>query len=136
MNTNKILTWHYLLHFDYSKPLPNFRSKEILDKYNDLKIKENDIPKYIYNKYLINKKYNLVKNDFPYLTDNNVEHYVLWINQSYEKIITKEEIKNIIINKMKELQYDEYIFYENHESVKTIHEIKHYQIFFRKINIS
>lgn len=133
-----ILTWKYLLEFNYSQPLPNFRSKQVLQNYNDFKNKNKNknITKYIYKKYLKNKQYLIIENDFPYLTESNVFHYVLWINKSYEPFISKPILEKIIIEKMNELQFDEYIYFENHSSVKTIHDIKHYQIFFKKFFIT
>lgn len=134
METNK-LTWEFLKHFNFKNPLPNFRSKATLDKYKTFKNNTKNVSKFIYEKYLKNKPYCIEKNDFPYVSESNMEHYILWINNSFSQNISKVFLENIIKNKMQELGFNEYIFFENHESVKTIHDILHYQIFFRKISM-
>jgi len=134
MNKKNILTWSLLKSWNYKKPFPNFRTDETLQKYQQFKNNNVDIPSYIQQKYLKNKNYTIEKNAFPYHTEKNVEHYVLWINKNFEKhiSISKTFLENIIKEKMILLEYNEYIYFENHVSVKTIPQILHYQIFFKK----
>lgn len=131
-----ILTWNFLQSWNYTKPLPNFRTDEILEKYKEFKNKNIDISLYIKNKYLKNCSFSIEKNTFPYNTEKNVEHYVLWIHDNFEKNISSFFLENVIKEKMVLLQFDEYIYFENHISVKTIPDILHYQIFFRRFNMS
>lgn len=128
-----MITWEFLQSFDFEKKaLPNFRSQETLDKYQTFKKNTKNVAEYIYAKYFKNKNFCIEKNDFPYITESNIEHYVLWIHKSFEKNVSKSFLENIIYQKMKDLHFDEYICFENHSSVKTIPDILHYQIFFRK----
>lgn len=130
------LTWNFLLEFDYSKDLPEQRTEETLNEYKLWKLnleKNNEIiSDVIYKKYLKNKSYHIEKNSFPYLTEKNVFHYVLWINDSYKKNITNKKIMNIVIKKMKEINCSGYICFENTSNCKSIKEILHYQVFYRK----
>ena len=130
---NNILTWKFLQSFDFEKnALPNFRSQQTLDNYQIFKKNTKNVSEYINEKYLKNKNFCIEKNDFPYITESNVEHYVIWINKSFEIYISKSFLQNTIYQKMKDLHFHEYIYFENHSSVKTIPDILHYQIFFRK----
>lgn len=124
------LSWNFLLDFDFSNPFPNFRSEYTLYLYKDFKEKNKNMSKFINEKYLKNKNYSIEKNDFPYLTEENLHHYVLWINKSFEKNVNKILITKILKNKMKELNFIDFIYFENHYSIKTIPDILHYQVFF------
>lgn len=130
------LTWNFLLEFDYSKDLPEQRNEETLNEYKLWKLnleKNNEvISDVIYKKYLKNTSYHIEKNSFPYLTEKNVFHYVLWINDSYKKNITNKKIMDIVIKKMKEINCSGYICFENTSNCKSIKEILHYQVFYRK----
>ena len=128
------LTWDFLLNFDYSKDLPEQRTKETLNEYIHWKINQKNINinDYIYEKYLINNDYSIQKNRFPYETDKNILHYVLWINDNYKKNITNKKIMEIILQKMNEINYSGYICFENTSNCKSIKHILHYQVFFRK----
>lgn len=130
-----VLTWNFLINFDFDKPLPNFRSEKTLLEYTKFKGKNYDINNYIYSKYLENTNYSLQENDFPYETESNMKHYVLWINKSFEKNISQNLLKCIIKQKMIELNFDDFLFFENHTSIKTIPGILHYQVFFKKTYI-
>ena len=126
------LTWKFLLQFDFSKPLPNQRSSETIQKYNNFKKLNKDICSYIKNKYLNNCDYCIIKNDFPYDTEKDVKHYILWIKDSFLENINKRDIEDLIQKKMLELEYSNYIYFENHISVQTVPDIKHFQIFYKK----
>ena len=130
------LTWDFLLNFDFNNDLPEQRTKDTLNEYINWKtyLKNNhiDISDVIYKNYLTNKIYSLEKNKFPYSTEDNVFHYVLWINDSYKKDITNKKIMEIILQKMYEINCSGYICFENTSNCKSIKNILHYQVFFRK----
>lgn len=128
------LDWNFLLNFDYNNDLPEQRTPEVLAEYQMWKdsIKKENINNYIFNKYLLNKNYSIEKNRFPYSTEKNIFHYVLWINNSYKKKLTNKKIMDIVISKMKEINCSGYICFENTNNCKSIKQISHYQVFFRK----
>ena len=82
-----IITWEFLMNYDYNIPLgKNVRSKYTLNKYDIWKkyLKDNDfnINDYLHNKYLSDCDYCINKNRFSYNVEENVFHYVLWINKN------------------------------------------------------
>ena len=103
-----IVTWDFLMNFDYTKPLnKKTRSQKTYNNYKKhisyLILNKIDINKYIYQKYLLDNDYCIRKNEFPYNVDDNIFHYILWINPNYEKKLTNKKILEIVISKMNKL---------------------------------
>lgn len=100
-----------------------------------LKLRCMTIAQYIQNKYFRknNNQWVLVPNDFPYEVENHILHYVLWFNPNIggsfdlAKLICEEQIAM-------DLRFTDYIIFENPEHKKSVPEILHYQVFFRKFN--
>ena len=89
----------------------------------------NDKKSTLYTKYKENIRKNISKygyyisiNNYPYNTEKNVIHNIIWCNKN------KEEIKDIL-----DCLYKEYVFFKNTENNKSIKDIEHYHIF---VNIS
>ena len=127
----------FLLHYTNDIPLPkDVRTDDVILKYNEWThyIIDNDfeINDYLYNKYLLDKEYSIDINPFPYNVDTNIFHYVLWVNHLTFKNLTSEKRHSIILKKMKELGFQDYICFENHSDCKSVDKVIHYQIFFRK----
>ena len=132
-----IITFDFLEQWNFQKLLPNnVRSDKVNLQYvkfkKDLSNKKKSIDNYIFETILQSKKYSINKNNFPYNIPNNMLHYVLWINPLYFNKISDKEICEIIIEKMKELNYNEYFCFENQKGCKSVLEIPHYQVFYRK----
>ena len=132
-----IITIEFLEKWNFDKLLPfDVRTPNIRSKYEKFKKKLNNssisIDTYIYNKYLKNDMYKIIENNFPYNIDNNMYHYVLWINPKCFKIINDKKITDIICDKMKKLNCNEYFCFENQNGSKSVLKIPHYQIFFRR----
>ena len=132
-----LITLEFLENWNFEIELPDeVRTDQIIEKYNKHKkiLKKNNIDQneYIIDKYLSNKKYSINQNAYPYNIDKNMDHYVLWIHPNYINKINDWEVCNIITNKMKELDFNEYFCFENHLKAKSILGVPHYQIFFRK----
>lgn len=131
------VSWEFLLNYYQDYPLPqSARSEDILNKYKvwklKLKNKGYEINSYLHNKYLKNKSFSIDINPFPYNLEDNIYHYVLWINNDYRDKVTNLEIKNIIYKKMSELNCSGYVCFENHIDCKSVSKVLHFQIFFRK----
>ena len=131
------VTFEFLENWNFEIELPeDVRTYDVIEKYKKHKeyIKKNNINQnnYIINKFLSDKKYSIDKNEYPYNIDKNMAHYVLWIHPNYINKINDLEICNIITNKMKELNFNEYFCFENHIKAKSILGVLHYQVFFRK----
>lgn len=107
----------YRNHFN----LTRYHIHKFLLKKNNINLSD-----YISNKYLKNKKYNLVKNAFPYNLEKNILHLVLWIND-----LNITNIKQIIKKEL-EIKYKkehEFLFFENPKHLRSINDIKHFHIF-------
>jgi hypothetical protein len=81
-----------------------------------------DIEEYIKTKLFDSPytPYVLCSNTFPYKT--SYIHKVLFINPYYEKFYNKERVENIVSGYKK--------LWINEPSTKSIHSIKHYQVYF------
>ena len=86
-----------------------------------------DIEKaYLYNKMepLIFKTNFIIKlNDFPYNVEDNIIHYVLWLNDIYPNNI----IQDIINQEFK--GYQSVIWWVNAENIRSIKNIYHAHVF-------
>lgn len=129
-----ILSFDILENWNYPDPFPkNVRTELVLKKYNEFKTNlELKIEDYILEKYLKDKMFSIDLNAFPYNVNDGMSHYVLWINPIFEKKITNKKIIEIIINKMKELNCNEFFCFENNKLAKSVDGILHYQVFFGK----
>lgn len=128
---NDIITIDFLDNYDFSKPIPFSRTKCMDIKYERYKKKIGKMgltnKEHILSNVICNNDYVIEKNQFPYNIDNNLYHYIYWVHPNFEKKHTnKVIIENI--NKFIEGKFDGYWCWENHDSVKSIPEIKHYQI--------
>ncbi len=132
-----LITLDFLDNWDFTNLLPlEVRTQSCYSDYlkfkNDLKTNNIKLKDYLLNKYLNNKSYNLVPNKFPYTVDKNMKHYVLWIHPEYENKLTDLEIIQIIKEKMEELNFNEYMCFENDFRVKSVLDVLHYQVFFKR----
>ncbi len=131
------ITFDFLDNWNFMIELPiDVRDLNIIEKYENhkkfLKNKNINLDNYIINKYLSDKCYYITKNEYPYNITDDMLHYVLWIHPNYINKINDKEVSKIIINKMNELDYDEYFCFENHIKAKSILGVPHYQVFYRK----
>ena len=85
----------------------------------------------IINDNYLENNLNLHKNKYPYNSEEGVYHYVLWVHPNFEKECNVQIIENYLDNYLKESEYKEYIYFENHKDCKSILNVKHYQVFFR-----
>ena len=81
------MDWKTLKTFDFSKKI--YRKPEVQKKYENEMNKYINYEKYILNKFLNNKLYNLQPNTYPYDLQPNIKHCVLWLNP----IINKDNLK-------------------------------------------
>ena len=58
-------------------------------------------------------------------------HYVLWVHPGFEKGCNIKTVENCLDKFLKELEYNDYIYFENHKDCKSILNVKHYQVFFK-----
>ena len=129
-----MLTWEYLSQYNINnspkkkllrnKYTENLYVKHIadLDK-NNIKLDE-----FIKNLHFKNndKKYVIYPNPFPYDVEDNIDHFILWINPSLDINIMQVEI-NYYINSF--FPNKNKIYFENINENKSIPEIKYYHVF-------
>ena len=86
--------------------------------------------KYLLNKYLNNRLYNLQLNKFPYDLENNIIHYVLWLNPIIqESFIHNRKFIYTIIKKY--VPDKPFLFHMNLPKNRSIKSIPHYQVFIK-----
>ena len=102
------------------------RTREVESKYRGfLKVVPN-VNKYIFEKYLIDKNYALVPNRFPYHTDKNVLHYILWFRPEFK--IIPQEIQSTVHRLFPGKRYVAFI---NHPEVQSVPKVPHYHVFIK-----
>ena len=128
-----LVTWDFLKTYSPEIPLPtDVRTPEVIELYtHEFKLKSNFEKKsIIYDNYLENNL-NLHKNKYPYNSEEGVYHYVLWVHPDFEKECNSKIIEKLLDKFLKESEYNDYIYFENHKDCRSILNEKHYQIFFK-----
>lgn len=104
----------------------------------DLKKIQCSLKNHIFKTQFSNKnncKYSLSRNPFPYHIDNNILHFILWIHPSFNSyfpynvpsIFIDNIIQTYFTDQKKDIQ--EFIYFENLDSNKSIPEIRHLHVF-------
>ena len=139
------LSWKELCQYDKNPPkIALIRTKEIEQKYEvhrDYLIKNNiKIGDYINSKYFSNEKENnkycFVTNTFPYACEDNIQHYLIWINPkfnaSFPDSLNSSKFEPIVKMEVKKIFNDsECIFFENAMEFKSVKAIRHMHIFIK-----
>ena len=133
-NKNTMLTWSVLSQFNENSPPIHAlgRTKEVERKYTEFRHrivdKYESVSHYLIQTLFKNDESFLIKkNDFPYNTTEDIQHYLLWINPQKDAYFTNETIKN----KLELFFKSKYIFFKNNNNNMSIQSIKHYHIFLR-----
>jgi hypothetical protein len=84
---------------------------------------------FIQKKYLKKNPYALVKNDFPYFTEQNISHHILWFRDFDVTIDKVDEI----LNSSEILFQRDFIYWRNARILQTVRGINHFQIFSKRI---
>jgi hypothetical protein len=103
------------------------RSPEVRKRLDTHMSKINNIDEYILQMVdFSEEKYKILENDYPYNVEDSIKHYVFWINPQHN--IKIQEAKQICLDKWKE---KDIIIFENPTHMKTVKNIKHYQVFLK-----
>ena len=129
-----MLTWNVLSQFNENNP-PTYalgRTKEVEHKYTEFRQrivdKYESVSHYLNETLFTNDEPFLIKkNDFPYNTTEDIQHYILWINPHNDDYFTNETVKN----KLELFFKSKYIFFKNNSNNQSIKSIQHYHIFER-----
>jgi hypothetical protein len=123
------MDWKTLIQHDY-KNNKILRKNDIQELYNKERNSEINYDKFILEKYLDNKLYNLTLNKYPYDLRSNIKHYVLWLHPMIKQkhINDRKFIHKLLKTKIKS---NEFHFYMNPQKYKSIKSIPHYQVFIK-----
>lgn len=128
----KKYSWDFLQQFHLNPPnsIQLKREKKIQKEYD--KYQENPLNNIIFAKTLFynNDIFMFIKNRFPYNIENNISHYILFINPKLKKKFTDKNI-NIIIKRLF-VPYRSFIVFENYPQNRSIKNITHYHVFILK----
>lgn len=72
----------------------------------------------------------LLKNDFPYDVQNDIQHMVLWFNPNQRSDMIQQVQLNEVISAL-ELHH-EVVYWENKPEIRSVGDIKHYHVFLKK----
>ena len=75
-----------------------------------------------------NNTITIIPNDFPYNTEKNVLHYVVWCRNV---VPTKQEIVSEIEKFALHNDFEDFIFFQNPPSLQSIPELLHYHLFLK-----
>ena len=106
------------------------RSQEVIDKYQEFKKKQNNMPNF--KKKILEKEnlFHLRINDFPYYLEEYIQHHVLWMKPGYN--FTPIQI-HFYLSQHIDPTYN-FTFFENCTRVKSIKEIPHVHVFLKLKN--
>ena len=130
-----MISWDTLKQFSVVNP-PNerlYRTEETEKKYTRHRenVKENygSVAKYLihkmFSKEACDKRMVFIENTFPYNTEPNIKHMLVWINPTYSE--NAKEVNSFI----KENTSNPFIYFKNNKQNKTILEIEHYHVFIK-----
>lgn len=111
------------------------RTQEVQERYIRFKSNISNIYNHLIET-LFNKNENLVfkENDFPYQFEDqeNILHYLIWINPSNKKKINARNINKFLSDKILSLDLDilDYILFKNNSVNKSVETIEHYHVLF------
>ena len=112
------------------------RKDEIEQNYKRFRMKITNIFEYLNNElFQDGKKLVFKKNDFPYDFDDNIIHYLVWINPSIKHLPNKTQLKTFIEKEFQNLDRNicDYICFKNNIINKSVETIEHYHVLI-KIN--
>lgn len=129
---SKKYSWKFIKQFNFNPPDTNIlkRSSKIQKEYN--KHQKNPFNNIIFsfNLFWNNDIFVFIKNRFPYNVENNIGHYVLFINPIIKQKISYTNIYKIIKNYY--VPNNKFIIFENYPKNRSIKNITHYHIFILK----
>jgi hypothetical protein len=139
LSWNELKKYHRNPPDDFTPRNKNVRIKYAIHK-KYIKKHFSDINTYIKHKYFSGKfknyKYRLIRNQFPYLIENNIKHYNLWFNPKYynnnfPNLNNKPKFIQTILKKInKYLKLNEnVIYFENKHKNQSVNNIRHIQLF-------
>jgi len=125
-----MIKWKELIKYHLNAPKtsifirhPNIQTDYDIHKKTITSLKQHIMKKELHNKL----KWNIVDNNFPYNLDDGIKHKLLWIHP--DVILSDNKIKTIIDRYITLNNYNQYIYFQNHENNRSVPEIKHYHIF-------
>ena len=109
------------------------RKDSVERAYNEWKLKNTETT--LYDKIFSNIKEDFVirLNDFPYNLEENVLHYIVWLNPNQTKYNYNSVIDKNLLNKIKTVLYNKHeivdmIYFRNKSIHRTIKTINHYHV--------
>ena len=134
-----MITWELLKKYELMPPKSSktYRTKEINDAYenhkNKLKQQNLTLSKYITKTLFNNNNKELVRlelNPFSYNVDENVSHFILWLNPLIEHP-NNIDLKTLIPYPYSEYTDDKIAIISNSLDARSIPEIEHIHLFIR-----
>ena len=122
-------SWNSLIKYHFNHPINtylkrNLQIQKLYDKYNKTQQFEQFKKNMFNNK---NKNFNFMLNNFPYDTDKNISHYLIFINPLIKNKISDFNIYKII--RKNYIKKKPIIIFENEPKNRSIKNIRHYHIF-------
>lgn len=129
-----MLTWKQLQKFNHNTSEDTIaREPSISKKYREYRGTIKDINQHIMENMFPNSEpYCLTDNMFPYWTESNVQHDILWVNPEVVdmKLIMN---KNWIDERLKELLPNkQLVVFMNLPNNQTVRMVPHYHVFYKK----
>ena len=130
-----MITWDNLKQYHLNPPHNRLsRSVDINQNYESYKRTHTNTTQIIIDRNFKNndKTFSIELNNFPYDVEDNIEHFVLWINPNKEH----EIVNNTEIYKYIESHFEnKVIYFENNINNRSIN-LRHFHIFYKLYLIS
>ena len=110
------------------------RTKDIENKYSQFREKTPNIYDHLFRTlFYKNDKLVFKENDFPYKFEENISHYIIWLNPKNNKRITQRQINKFLSENILKLNIDiqDYIIFKNNPINKSVKTIEHYHVLLR-----
>lgn len=131
-------SWNKLIKFHRNPPKrPDIfaRNKDMELLYQKHRETVGNMDDYISNKFFAGDNSSILMitmNDFPYDLESNILHMVAWVNPNNLKNLEHKRRPFLLGKLVHELLWHNihhYVFWENIPKIKSVHGIKHFQLF-------
>lgn len=113
------MDWNYIKRFHLNPPIEQlYRRQDVQSDYDKYKLSENDLKAKLFKRGEI---WVMTKNKFPYDFIDDTQHYVIWFRQKINYKLIKFLLRD----------YDDVVYFENHQNNKSILSIPHVHIFLK-----
>ena len=113
------MDWNYIKKFHLNPPIERlYRRQDVQADYDKHKLSENNLRAKLFKR---GEVWVMTKNNFPYYFIDDTQHYVIWFRDNINYKLIEFLLRD----------YDDIVYFENHQNIKSIRSIPHVHIFLK-----